>query len=139
MARYYFDSATWRDFYENRFGPKGRPLGGYAARLIMKIISQKDEILFSDLVIDELSAKFNKEEINEMFDVLSHLKILKKVDVIREQMLEFKRIAIERAVPPYDAAHAVIARDSNAIIVSQDKHFEKLKDIAVWKKPDELV
>ena len=70
MAKtYYLDTSIWRDYYENR-SDKFRPLGEWALRLINKIIKDKDLILYSDFVVEELKVKYNEGEINNIFQVV---------------------------------------------------------------------
>ena len=47
-TKYFLDTCIWRDFYEDRFGKTGRPLGKYASNLFMKILKNKDKIVFSE-------------------------------------------------------------------------------------------
>ena len=47
--------------------------------------------------------------------------------------------AIKKAIPKRDALHALIAKDNNAILVTYDKHFQKLSEIIKPKKPDEII
>ena len=139
MARYYFDSCIWRDHYENRFGPRGRPLGKYATALFNRIIKKQDTLLFSDLNIRELKLAYTDEDINDMMRLLSMMSILKHVETKREDNIKAEKVAKERNLPPGDALHAILARNNNAIMVSQDKHYQKLKDIADIKRPEELI
>ena len=51
MAEYFIDTCVWRDFYEDRFSKSKKPLGKYAADLFIKILKNKDKILFSESLI----------------------------------------------------------------------------------------
>ena len=44
-----------------------------------------------------------------------------------------------RNVPRGDAIHAIIARDYELILITRDKHFQNLKDIAECYKPEEII
>ena len=136
---FYVDSCIWRDHYENRRGQKGRPLGEYATNLFMKIIENQDTILFSDLIVKELKIAFDNKDVEDMLRIISLLKILKRVEIRQEDQIEAKKIANERGLPSGDVLHAILARNNNAILVSQDKHFQQLKDIVEVKKPEELL
>lgn len=137
--RYYLDTCIWRDFYENRFGHKGEPLGSHANQLFVKLIKGKDKIIFSDFVVKELKKDFNEQEISEMLTILFLSKVLERVGFSEEDYKEAKKIALERNIPAGDALHAIIARNNNSIFVSQDKHAVKLKDIAKVMKPEQVV
>ncbi|MFH1506150.1 MAG: PIN domain-containing protein [archaeon] len=139
MTRYYFDTCIWRDFYEDRFGPRGRPLGKYANALVMKIIQDKDTLLFSDFIFKELRLRYEKVEINNMLNFLFVSEILERVAIYKEDQIEAENIAKERNIPPADVLHAILARNNKAIMVSQDKHFLQLDDIVEVKRPDELI
>lgn len=139
MVIYYFDTCIWRDFYEARTGLNGKPLGKYASELFFKIIKNKDILLYSDLVIRELQIDFDRNEINNMFNILFILKILKKVDISQEDYLKSEKISVKRNLPKSDVFHALIACRNGAILISQDKHLQKLKDIVKVKKPEEII
>lgn len=136
---YYFDTCIWRDFYENRFGKKGKPLGRYASKLFMHVMKNKDILLFSELIVRELKTDFNEEEVNDMLNVLFISKILKRVDADEEDYKEAKKIGVERNLPTGDVLHAIVARNNKAILLSQDEHIQKLKDVVEVKKPEEII
>ena len=64
---------------------------------------------------------------------------MEKIFVTKEQRDEAKKIAEERYLPPGDALHAILARDNNLIMITRDKHFKKLGDIAPHYKPEEVI
>ncbi|MFH1849986.1 MAG: PIN domain-containing protein [archaeon] len=68
----------------------------------------------------------------KFFDVM-------KVIVSKKQSDEAKRLSAERGVPPGDALHAILARDNACILITQDKHFCKLVDVAGSYKPEDLI
>jgi len=35
--------------------------------------------------------------------------------------------------------HSILARDNQAVLITRDKHFLKLLDICIIKKPEELI
>ncbi len=74
-----------------------------------------------------------------MFNILFVAGILKKVDIDNGDYQKAKKIGIERKLPTGDVLHAVIAAKHNAILVSQDKHIQKLQDIVKTKKPEEII
>ena len=55
-----------------------------------------------------------------------------------EQIKEAATLSEEKKVPFGDAVHAILARDNNAIMVTRDHHFSKLKECIIVKKPEEL-
>lgn len=136
--RFYFDSAIWRDYYENR-SDKFRPLGEWALKLLNNVIENKDHILYSDLVIEELKVKYKEEEISNILEIIVKRNLLFKVNISGQQAKEAARLCRERKVAFGDALHAILARDNNAVMVTRDKHFLELTDISEIKKPEELV
>lgn len=138
MTKFYLDSSIWRDYYENR-SDKFRPLGDWALKLINIIIENQNFILYSDLIIEELEIKYNKEEISKIFEIISKRNLLFKVIILDSQAKEAAILCKKRNVSFGDALHAILARDNNAIMVTRDNHFLELTDIAEIKKPEELV
>ncbi len=122
--KYYIDAAIWRDLHENR-SDRFRPLGDWAFELFKKIRKDKEKILYSNLVVDELSIAFEKETIKKLFEDISEL--LEKVEIKKEQVEEAKILSKELKIPFGDALHGILARDNNAIMVTRDHHFEELQ------------
>jgi len=139
LKRYLLDTCIWRDFYEERFGPGGRPLGELAAKLIMKIIKKKDIILFNDKIISELRKDYSLDEINSMLNLLFLTGTVKKVRISDAALALCFEIAEERGIPSGDALNAIVAGEEDAIMVSQDKHYQLLTDFCVVKKPEQVI
>jgi len=89
------------------------------------------------MLIKELETFYSLEQINGLIKPFE--KNLIKVNISKQQMQEAKDIAKKRNLPKGDALHAIIARDSEAILVSRDKHFQKLKDFCIVVKPEEII
>ena len=116
-----------------------KPLSTYAFNLIVKIISKKQLILFSDFIVKELKVKYDILEIEELFTLISNSGFLKKVEITKEDFEEADKLADERNVAFGDALHAILARNHNAILITRDAHFNELKDIVEVKKPEEVI
>lgn len=138
VEKYYLDTAIWRDFYENR-SDKFRPLGEWALQLINKIIEDKNFILYSDFVVEELKVKYSEEEIRKIFEIVKERDLLLKVDISESQAKEAAFLCKKRKVAFGDALHVILARDNKAIIVTRDEHFLKFTDIVEIKKPEDLI
>ncbi len=134
--KYYVDAAIWRDLHENR-SDRFRPLGDWAFELFNKIRKDKGKILYSDIVIDELSIAYEKETIKNLFDDISEL--LEKVEIKKGQVIEAKKLSKKFKIPFGDALHGILARDNKAVMVTRDHHFEELQDMVDVKKPEELI
>ncbi len=126
----------YRYLHENRIGYKGEPLGDYAWRLIAHIMTTHSLLLLTETIIKELERTYPIEQVNGIFIVLK--KLLRTHIITQEQRDEATAIAHERNVPVGDAIHAVVARDTRSTLVTRDKHFRKLNDIAQSYTPEEL-
>ena len=105
----------------------------------MKIINKDWVIFYSDIVVKELKRLgYSDYEISALFSMVKpdHLK---RLHATKEQCIEARRLALQRAVPFGDVLHAVLARDYNLRFVSRDKDFQKLKDVTITKIPEELI
>jgi len=125
------------DIYEDRIGYNGEKLWEFALKLLVLIKSKKQKLIISDLLIRELETHYSMEKINGMMKLFENE--LEKIFATKEQRDEAIKISNEREVPMGDALHAIIARDNNLILVTRDKHFLKLTDIAEYYKPEELI
>src|SRR3989338_3607915 len=125
---FYLDTCIWKDHFENRCGQGGRPLGDFATQLIQKIIKTKDKIIYSDLTIDELLFHHDPEEITEMLAVLNHTGILRKVEISTQDRSMASKLSQTTGIHETDAIHAVLAKEHQAILISQDRHFQLVKD-----------
>lgn len=134
--RYYLDTATWMDFYEDRKDPS-RNIGEIAFKLLCKLLASKSKIVVSNFLQMEMDAYYSIEEIRGMTMLFE--KLIIKVELSEEQLNEAKKIAKERNIPKGDVIHAIAARNNNAILVSRDKHFQQLKDICECVKPEEII
>ncbi|MFH1668320.1 MAG: PIN domain-containing protein [Candidatus Woesearchaeota archaeon] len=137
--RFYLDTCIWRDHFEDRTGPGGRPLGKYATQLLMKIIRDKDIIIISDAIIAELKKGFYDDEISDILNVLQAMGSVENIPIQDIDDTEAKMISKERKLPILDVLHAILARNNQAILVTQDKHFMQLSDIVNCKRPEELL
>ncbi|MBI4919077.1 PIN domain-containing protein [archaeon] len=136
--KYYIDTSIWRDLHENR-EDKFRPLGEWAFEFFKRVILNKEIVLFSDLVVDELSIEYTKEEIELIFSIVSKVNLLEKVGENEDQVREAMILRKQRKVPSGDALHAILARDNGAVMVTRDGHFYELTDIAEIRKPEDLI
>lgn len=135
--KYWFD--TWRDFYEDRFSKVGNPLGQYATNAFMKVMKNKDLILFSESLVRELKKDYDEKDINDMLNVLFLSRILISIPITKEEHFEAKSLSQKRNLPYIDCLNAVQARNNKAIMVSQDLHLTKdLIDIVKVIKPQSL-
>lgn len=137
VKKYYLDTCIWIDYFENR-KDRFRPIGEWAFMLIRKIVGNKDLVLYSDSVQDELGLFYSDEQIKKVVSIvpnqlLVHLKA--STDQIEESVKLSKKVCIKRM----DVLHAILARDNKAVLVTRDKHFYELSEHLVIKKPEDLI
>ena len=134
--KYYLDTSIWMDYYEDRKDPS-KDIGEFAFKLLCRLLASKSKIVVSTFLLNELETAYSLDKIRGL--TLPFERLMEKVDVSGKQREEAKKIAQERGIPKGDVIHAILARDSNAILVSRDKHFQLLKDICKVVKPEEII
>lgn len=137
MTKYYLDACIWRDYFENR-SDRFRPLGEWAFLLIKKIIREEGVFVLSDHLISELRTHFSVNDLKNIFDMIPR-KLILKIESTKKQAKDASFLRKSLKVPFDDALHAVLARDSKAIMVTRDNHFIDLSEIVAINKPEELI
>lgn len=133
---FYIDTAIWIDCYENRKSGD-LDIGKITLEFFKHMLVSKYKILISKVLIRELEKRYSLEQIRGMMKIYETQLI--KVSESTAQIYEAKIIAEERRVPPGDVLHAILARDYNAIMISRDNHFQRLKDICIVEKPETII
>ena len=131
---FYFDTSIWIDIYEKR-----DKNGENALKLVEKVIENNHKIGYSNHNIKEFQALgYSQDEIN---DILAPVKPLysKKILYDKKQVLEAKRLSLQRKVSRSDALHAILARDNNMQLIARDYDFDSLKDVAKAKLPEDSI
>jgi predicted nucleic acid-binding protein len=132
-GRFYLDTSIWLDFLEDRGNN-----GDAAYKLLKFIINRNYKIIFSEAIKDELL-----EYGLSMDNIRSFLSVFKRnvicLYVNKKQFRKAKDISNKRNIPVFDALHAIIARDNSAVMITRDRHFDKLLDIVRYKKPEEII
>ncbi len=105
----------------------------------MKIMAERSKILFSDSLILEMKRDYNEKEVDDMLSILYFSGILIRVDVTQKEFHTSRMLSQERGIPFIDCLNAVLARNKGAILVSQDRHFEKLSDITRTVRPQDII
>ncbi len=138
MKKFYVDTNIWPDFALNR-RDSIRPLGELAFSFFRKVVRKKWQILYSNFVVGELEQHLKPWEMQERcFGIVSDKGLLFKVALSTEQSFEAERVSKKFGVPFGDAIHAIIARDSKAVVVSRDRHFQTLHEIVTTFLPEEI-
>ena len=132
MTRYFIDTCVWRDFLEE---------GKYkeeTSRFFNVVMENRDEIIFCEEIMYEMRKRYSMKEIEDMFLIFKMIGLLKLVRKSEKQMEQAYALVRERSLPYPDCLFAILARDNDAILVTQDKHFKLLIDIVDVKGPSEF-
>lgn len=136
--KYYLDSCIWRDYWEDR-RDNMRPLGEFAFLLLKKIAKEGSQVIISDILLNELKTRYSDYTLGLMFELISDEETMIDIKYTEKQFDEAKLISRTKNIPLYDALHAILARDNDAILVSRDKHFFEILDLVEIKKPEDLL
>ncbi|HLC62994.1 MAG TPA: PIN domain-containing protein [Candidatus Nanoarchaeia archaeon] len=133
MEGFYLDTSIWLDFYEQR-GVNGEEV----MKLITKIIQKNYLLAYSDLHIKEFkNLSYSHQEIIAILAIVKKDK-LRHIHIHGGQIKEALSLARQRKIPKKDALHAILCRDNNLQLIARDPHFEKLKDISLYKIPESV-
>jgi len=135
--KYYIDACIWRDYFENR-SDNFRPLGEWAFKLISSILRNKEFIVISDVLEDELKDSSSEKQLNDIFLLIPEQLVI-RVKASDDQFVDARMLSRSLKTPFKDTLHAVISRDNGCIMVTRDKHFIELCEITVVKKPEDLI
>ncbi len=129
--KFYLDTSIWLDYYEKR--------SINSIKLILKIINECATIIYSDYSIKELrKLGYLDSEIMTIFNITDDI-ILKRVHLVRNELEMAKRLSRQMNVSFGDAIHAILANNHEAILVSRDKDFKRLRYLIRVKSPEELI
>lgn len=134
MSRYYLNNSVLLDYYEKR-GSRGV----MAKKFLTKAIKENALIGYSDLTLIELrNVGYGKFEISNILKT-AKAKKTRRLHISRGQLEEATRVAKQRGVPRKDVLHAILCRDNEFQLISNDRHFELLKDITECKRPENFI
>lgn len=134
MSKYYLDTCIWIDYFEDR-SDRFRPLGYWAFCLIRNIVSDKDIVIYSDVVEDELLGFYSEEKVRSLLSVVPE-NLFVKVNSTKKQSEEASVVSRKLNIPFNDALNAILARDNDSVLVTRDRHFYEFSNV---KRPEELV
>ncbi|MBS3128162.1 PIN domain-containing protein [Candidatus Woesearchaeota archaeon] len=137
MVKYYFDACIWLDLLEDR-NESLLPRGDYAWNLFKKILKEEGIIIYSDMIIEELTQGYGYPfyKIEPLFQMFK--RILCHIDTTDEYVRKAKDLSSKRNIPYGDALHAILARKHQAEFITRDHDFEKITDIIIAKKPEDI-
>ena len=88
-----------------------------AFELFKKIRANKEKIVNSDFVVEELSHAYDKQTIDKLIKGVSEL--LEKVEINESQLKKAVDLSKEHKIPLGDAVHGILFRDTNSIMVTK--------------------
>ncbi len=134
MTLYYLDTSIWLDYYEQR-GKHGE----YARRFLEKIAHSEDIVIVSDVLIKELlHIGFPLKTVLSFFQIIKpyHYSFVQLTKIQRQLA---RRLSLQYHIPWHDAAHFLLAKEYNAILVSYNYHFLTLKSFIEVSTPEALL
>jgi len=136
VQKFYLDTAIWRDYFEDRKDGI-RPLGEFAFQFLKRCEERKDFVIVSTAVRKELLDYYSEERVNAVFSSFKDTII--DVEYSKGQAAEAFSFWVghKKKFPLYDVLHSIIARDSCAVVIARDRHFEEI-GIAEWRLPEEV-
>lgn len=137
MVNYYIDSCIWIDYFEDRHD-RFRPLGEWAFLLLKKIVQEKQKIILSNVLMNELQKRYSHKELEYLFQIIPECRLL-RIKAGAKNTNDAKELRNHRELPFADILHSVIAKENNAILVSRDRHFQELQSYIRVFKPEELI
>jgi predicted nucleic acid-binding protein len=115
--KYYLDTCIWIDFLNER--------DEYVVDIVFRLITSH-QIIVSKVVLEELERFIPDTQILNLKNVVL-------VEIVATQKIFAYNLSKKYDIPLADAVHAVVARDNDAILITRDKHFLKLKNIGTIK------
>ena len=132
----YLDTNIYIDYWDDRKDAR-LPLGEFAHTLLKRTLSCEFTIVYSDLVVNELSrhcALTDGEVFQYFFKELEQNGKLKFIRGYSREVAE--QLANMHNVPLADAIHILLAKQSNSLLVSRDKHFLSIETLRVCRPED---
>lgn len=124
---YYIDSCVYLDFLERR--------NQLAEKLFFRLIKTKEKVFISTFLVFELKKYCSEQDLMDLFRMLN----TSLIEVNLEDYDKAEKIAKQRNLPKGDVIHALLARRSNSILITNDKHFQCLKDYCLVKSPKDII
>ncbi|MFH1133008.1 MAG: PIN domain-containing protein [Nanoarchaeota archaeon] len=134
--KFYLDTNIWMDFLADR-SEGTRLFGAWTLSFLRRCIMRGDTILLSDVVIAELGHYYPPSTISQ--EMAPFRKRMEMLWATTFQWETASRLSKERKIPIVDAAHAILAKECKAILVSRDHHFLNVSDIVEIGKPENLL
>jgi predicted nucleic acid-binding protein len=121
--KYYIDTCIWIDYIEGRTN----------TNIFVDCIQNSNTIILSNILLKELSRYLDYEQVNMLLSLLKASNIIEEIIITKDEELEALKISTQRNIPFGDALHAILARNTNATLLTRDKHFLLLRDICKIK------
>jgi len=140
MQKVLVDSNIFLDYYLDRRDGM-LPLGEFAFQFIKRALECEFFLIVCRECVEEVSFSLGVNEEDVYKKVLKELIEKHKLEVI-DPSPKIKETALiasrKRNIPYNDALFAFVSKEIGVAVITRDKHFFELKDIATAIKPEEL-
>ena len=136
QKRFYIDTCIWRDLLEDRNSGYSF-LGEYAFEFLKKCRENNALIIVSSVVLHELGKRFEKSEIDDLFELFKE--VIAFVKYSEKDLAEADYLVVRFGIHRFDALHAVICKVNECDLISRDRHFELIRGFVKIFKPEEVV
>jgi len=133
MKKFYLDTNIWLDYFQNRSDGL-KPIGEFAFQFLKSCLNSECEIYYSNFVIKELRHIFTVSEIEEFLKIVKDKLVF--VEANPFDLDEARIISRQYSLHYADAIHLVLAKKSECILITRDKHFDQISLIEIFK-PEE--
>ncbi len=143
---FYIDTCIWLNLFKREIGISAeRPFWSIAEEFIEKVIfSDKAEIIYSGLILNELKFKINNENIfREKSNLFKQEEKFRFVDIKKEDYSIARKLESQSDfnLSFYDCLHIAICKRLDLVLVTRDKRLLEFakKQIVAGKPEDFLV
>jgi predicted nucleic acid-binding protein len=138
----YIDSNLFISYWDREYGRNIENFLEYVSgEILNRTVSCEFSIIISDLTVKEIKRRmaFSDEDLDSNFKVYKDMNKLTIIVGTEALWAQAKKLSNERGIHLSDAMHAVLAKETGAVLVTWNvKDFENVKDFVAVKNPKEL-
>ena len=106
---------------------------------LAKALEREDTVVWSEAVENEVVVSPQIAKVRAVLRAFTRLGRVQVVPASQEQIDEARGLCEERSVPFGDTIHAVLAKDTGALLVTRDAHFQELRNVVPSRLPEEIL
>ena len=139
MSLIYIDTNIYLDYFEGR-NDYLRPLGEFAFQTFQRTLSCEFTIIFSGLVLKELSNYMNEEDLYSLLNELKEKNKLIETKTTFQDKEKARQMIKQKRTDFNDTLHAIIAQRMNAkyLVTRNVKDYLELQEIVKIMMPESL-